>query len=400
MRLIHVKGEDCGISSVGSRLSFLQASILVALLCIRGNIARALDPNISDRIGIDVHVDSNGAMLDKVRDAGIGWVRVDFDWYQFEPSKGNFNWSTLDAVVAQARSRGLKIYPSIGYTPVWATDGDVRTGVPRNANDWSSAVSAAVGRYKNDIHYWGIWNEPNTTSFWTGTRQQFIDTIVKPGADAIHAADPSAKVLGPELATFFSSGRVWYRWMEDMLAQAGDKIDIISHHTYPRPLSASYTTLTGQLNNDTLVGTNPSAWGFLGIQPSVREVLTGLDWSGPVWLTEFGWPLSDVSEQQVAANYTGIFNDWLTGNSDRNWIDKMFLYHSEPDDYGIFNPDGTPRLAYYAIDSFVVSQIPEPSSIALLVCALITSALALAVRRHITVYQQGTRTSSTTAAAV
>ena len=335
-------------------------------------IVKAEDPNIGDRIGIDIHQHSDGGMLDLVAGSGMGWVRVDFGWSSFEPAKGNFNWTVLDEVVTQARARGLNIYATIGGTPAWATDGNIGDGVPRNVSDWTSAVTAAVNRYGNDIQHWGIWNEPNAGSFWTGSRQEFIDVIVKPGADAIHAANPNAKVLGPELAYFVSTGRTWYVWMEDILTQASGKLDIISHHTYPRPLAGSYTTMTGQLNNTTLFGSNPDMWGAFGIHPSLREVLRELNWTGDVWLTEFGWRTTDMSEQQIADNYTGLFNDWLTSHPERDWIDKFFLYHSEPDEYGIFNPDGSPRQAYFAIEDFINSQIPEPATLGLLVLGALT----------------------------
>ena len=332
-------------------------------------VAEAKDPYIGDRIGIDIHdgtvfgtVGKNRALLDRISDAGIGWVRLDFDWWRFEPAKGSFDWTVHDEVVTQARARGLNIFASIGYTPAWATDAEVRTGVPRNVNDWTSAVSAAVRRYKDDIQHWGIWNEPNTTAFWKGNRQEFIDVIVKPGADAIRAWNPNAKVLGPELAHFFSTGRTWYLWMEDILSQAGGKIDIITHHTYPRPLSASHASITSLLNKTTVFGDNPDRWGFLGVYPSVREVFRELNWNGDIWLTEFGWRLTDSSEQQIADNYTGLFNDWLTGHPDRDWIDKLLLYHGATDEYGLFNPDGSPRQAYYAIEDFIESQMPESSS--------------------------------------
>ena len=60
--------------------------------------------------------------------------------------------------------------------------------------------------------------------------------------------------------------------------------------------------MTNQLNQNTLFGGNPDWWGFLGVHPSLREVLEQLDWSGDVWLTEVGWRTNDLSEQQVA-NY-------------------------------------------------------------------------------------------------
>lgn len=104
----------------------------------------------------------------------------------------------------------------------------------------------------------------------------------------------------------------------------------------------------------------PDLWGFLGFHPSLREVLEELGWSGDVWLTEFGWRTTDLGEQQVADNYMGLFNDWLTGDPDHNWIDKLLFYHAETDEYGIFNPDGSPRAAYSAIRDFIAATRVVP----------------------------------------
>ncbi len=187
-----------------------------AALCAADAAGSGIAVGVEDRIGIDIHQLSDDARLDRLRDSGLGWVRVDFDWWTFNPAPGVFDFSALDVAVEKATARGLKIYPSIGYTPAWATSGPVRTGVPNDVSDWTTAVTTAVTRYRDEIQYWGIWNEPNTTAFWTGTRQQFIDSVFKPAADAIHAANPNARVLGPELAHFYSSGRTYYNWLEDI----------------------------------------------------------------------------------------------------------------------------------------------------------------------------------------
>jgi len=81
--------------------------------------------------------------------------------------------------------------------------------------------------------------------------------------------------------------------MTEVLEQAGDKVDVVSHHTYPRPLAASYSTVTNQLNNDTLFGGNPSLWALAA--PSLREVLEEAEWEGPVWYTEGGWRRTDMT---------------------------------------------------------------------------------------------------------
>lgn len=71
-----------------------------------------------------------------------------------------------------------------------------------------------------------------------------------------------------------------------------------------------------------------------------------------------------MGDQRVADNYTGLFNEWLTHHPDRDWIDKLFLYHAGDDEYGVFNPDGSPRPAYGAIRDFVASRIPGRACVA------------------------------------
>jgi len=69
-------------------------------------------------------------------------------------------------------------------------------GCPSQRRRRGGRLGRVAARYAGTIQAWGLWNEPNLTQFWSGTRQQFIDVVLKPGADAIHAANPSALVAG------------------------------------------------------------------------------------------------------------------------------------------------------------------------------------------------------------
>jgi hypothetical protein len=109
--------------------------------------------------------------------------------------------------------------------PAWATDGLPYSGIPRNVADWTDFCTRSVQRYKTSIRAWGFWNEPNLSGSWSGTRQQFIDIILKPGADAVHAADPGTIVAGPDLAHLESGGALWYSWLADIIQQMGGRPD-------------------------------------------------------------------------------------------------------------------------------------------------------------------------------
>jgi len=299
--------------------------------------------------GINAHV-PDSARLAKVREAGLGWIRIDMNWFQIETSNGHFNWGAIDNAVSAADTYGLYIFATLAYTPGWANGGQHHSYPPSNPNDWTDFVQTAVNRYRNSIQHWGMWNEPNLDGFWKGSRSQYINDILINGANAVRAVDSSAKVCGPELA-HLSSGD-WDDWLQDCIAQASGHIDILTHHCY----GDSHGEVTDKLEDDPVWPWDP---------PSVKQVLQDAGWWGrPVWLTETGWQSADVGEGNQANYYTGLLNDWFTGNPSRSWIDKVFFYELSdstawPDlSWGILGPDpGYPRKqAFYAYRDFITAH--------------------------------------------
>jgi hypothetical protein len=95
----------------------------------------------------------------KMSAAGVTSVRLFPEWRDFEPTKGTWQWDRADALVEAAVKNKIEINAILmGSSP-----GDKRAhAFPMDDLDgWSNFVSAVVGRYKNRIHAWEIWNEGN-----------------------------------------------------------------------------------------------------------------------------------------------------------------------------------------------------------------------------------------------
>jgi polysaccharide biosynthesis protein PslG len=344
----------------------LAAAALLAALA-----ALAVRPAAASPYGVNVHAPQGaqlGFVLDQVRGAGIGWIRIDLVWSDVETAPGVFDWSVYDALATAAEARGLSVYATLAYTPAWATHGPPTTGVPDDPGTWADFCARAAQRYASSIQYWGLWNEPNLSRFWSGTRQQYIDDILIPGADAIHGANAAAKVGGPELAHISSSQ--WFYWLRDSLNQAASRLDFVSHHVYD---SDGDGAVTNRLTGATPFGGDPDLWTL--IDPSVKEVLQNTGWWGrPFWLTETGWQSGEVSEATQAAYYTGLLNAWFTGQRGQGWVGQLFFYEIEdptgsPTTWGILRADGSQKPAYVAYQNFITAHTFKPTDDAQLVAA-------------------------------
>ncbi len=280
--------------------------------------------------GINGHI-PGPEIVDAIADAGISWVRIDMVWSFIEPEPDVFDWSLYDQTIAGLTARGLRIFATLQGTPAWATAGSEFNGVPSDAARWRRFCYRAAARYSGRVDAWGIWNEPNLSRFWEGTRTQYLHVILIPGIDAIRLADPAAFVVGPNLAHLTSAS--WDSWLRAVISAAGDRLDALAHHVYPSDGRAA--NVTRKLETGSSYPWEP---------PSVRRVLQSSGWWGrPFWLAETGVESGRYSEAGQERFYEDLLLEWFGPARRRDWVDRVFFYEISDDPnvgstFGIVGP--------------------------------------------------------------
>jgi hypothetical protein len=299
--------------------------------------------------GINVHLAQNEALA-KVKAAGIAWIRIDINWSVIEASKGRFTFTEVDRVVNYASCIGLSIYASIAYTPAWANGKKGINFPAANVQDWKNFVARTIARYKNQVKYWGIWNEPNIKNFFALGKDIYVQQILLPAAQAIRGADPAAFIVGPELAHLTSAGSEWYFWMKYILDNAGNHFDIISHHLYEDLGVYFMYELLEQ--GDKFI-------------PAVKTIIEESGQGGkPFWITETGWNTSHFSEPMQASRYL----DMLHNRARRNYPEKVFFYEIIDDPrastgpFGILRSNLSAKPAYDTYRDYIAGLLPDPGN--------------------------------------
>jgi GH35 family endo-1,4-beta-xylanase len=99
----------------------------------------------------------------------------------------------FDRVVSEARKRGLVVTGVLGQSAKWAStfyksnDPELwRNGAPRESQMqfWDNYVRRVVGRYKNDVHAWQVWEKTSADRFRStqAAYRKFLLTAVQPHA--------------------------------------------------------------------------------------------------------------------------------------------------------------------------------------------------------------------------
>lgn len=146
------------------------------------------------------------ALLDAAKNAGASIIRTRFDWDTLEPTRGGaFQWPIFDRVVREARARGLIVTGILGNSARWASiftsndPNEWRNGAPdpKKLDAWQNYVRRTVGRYRNDVHAWQVWEKPSSERFRGGGRATYRN-VVRLAATAAREADPKALVYNGE----------------------------------------------------------------------------------------------------------------------------------------------------------------------------------------------------------
>lgn len=280
-------------------------------------------------------------------------------WPILNPSDGVYNWTNLDAWLAEASSEGMTdfIY-SFGKTPTWASSDPndqscVNSASPPGSCDppddvnpdgtgtdqhWQDFVTAIVTHVNGQVKYWEMWNEANDKKQWTGTNAQLV-RMCQDAYTIIKSLDPTALVSTPSPAGGLQLQGP--NWMGPYLtAGGGAYADMLTFHGYISMLSYSPP------ENE------------VPIIVAYKRLLSTNKLTIPMWDTQAGWNLdSNVPDPDMQAAYLSRLYLLSAGNG----VSRLYWFQYGPGNFGtIWTQTGglnTAGIAYTQIYNWVVGTI-------------------------------------------
>jgi hypothetical protein len=219
---------------------------------------------------------------------GVPLVRFTLHWNEIarhrpanatSPTDRAYDWRRPDKILRGLRRYGLTPVVTLVGTPRWANGGRSPNFAPPRPRRFSAFARAAAKRYPW-VLYWLIWNEPNKPLWLKPTRAAiYVQHLLNPGYEAIHAVLPHAQVGGGVTAPRGGLGGVApVTWLRGMAA-AHAKLDAYAHHPYP--LRPNETPSSGGCKNC------PSI--TMATIPKLLILVRRYFGPKPVWLTEYGY---------------------------------------------------------------------------------------------------------------
>lgn len=314
-------------------------------------------------------------------DAGFKWIRIgqyenssdrtSWDW--IEQTRGVYSSSPeLEDAVDSLVDNGIDIqvqliYGNVMYTSPSGKRPDVSTPEPGSFhNDDRSLYSVfwppttpdqidafnryaawMVNHFHDRIHYWALWNE-HDIGYWNpwGNPEQF-GRLLRPFIEAIHGADPNAKVIYGGQA---DPTRDFTQHALDT-CQCASGIDVYAYHTYPgygqnmNPETMDY----GAYLSESPRALRDLVKHYPGVKPGI-----------PFFDDEFNSIPSWVgSDESVQAKYVprGLIYNHAAGVKTFVWLLAAGTDGNEFDDFGIIHGltnhdyDFTPRPVFYALQN-------------------------------------------------
>jgi Beta-galactosidase len=258
---------------------------------------------LGDQYGVIVDEPlSTPAAFPILAEARFGWTRI-FAWWQIlEPQQNQYSFGYLDAQVASALAAGLKVDLVVASIPSWANGAPANCGIigaqcstpPTSTSFYYNFMTTLVAHYRGQVTYYELWNEPDISDFWNGSFSQYITDILENGANAVHATDSTAKVVGPSTVNKIND-------FEAAVNPACRYLDVLAAHFFP----------TSDLAADMFSSADSS------FAPYIRSTC-----NKPFWITAYGVGSWLNGESFQAAQYAAA----IAGVPSRSYIARLFLY--------------------------------------------------------------------------
>ena len=176
------------------------------------------------------------AEFDRMERGGVETLRFLIRWREVEPTPGAYDWGRVDALVARARARDIRLLPMIYGSPEWIDAAENHAPVGDGAEEaaWQGFLTALTTRYGSAIRRWQIWNEPNFDVYWEPPQSAAAyGRLVRLSANAIRAVNPRASIVLAGVAAV-RNGVPWAGFLRDLYAVRGIErsFDFVGFHPY------------------------------------------------------------------------------------------------------------------------------------------------------------------------
>jgi len=172
-------------------------------------------------------------------------------------------------------------------TPSWETGSSDEHTPPANPNDYAAFVGSLAERWGSRVAAYEIWNEEDSTTWWTGAPNPAAYTqLLKATYPVVKAAEPRATVVLGGL-----TGND-YPFLEGVYAAGGKgSFDAVGVHTDTAcNILSPYEFLRG-------LGGRMIPDSFLAYREVHAVMLANGDQS-PIWMTELGWRTTSATCQE------------------------------------------------------------------------------------------------------
>lgn len=315
--------------------------------------------------------------MNLVHDMGFTIIKQKFPWRNIEGEiKGAYDWYRPDLIVDMAEQAGLKLIVRLDQQPLWSVralpDEQITANQPPvNYQDFGDFCGALAARYKGRITAYQVWNEPNLSREWgeRAPNPAEYTELLRVCYEAIKAADPDAIVISAGLAPTGTPPPIampdtdFLQGMYD--AGAASYFDVLGVHA---------PGFKAPPETDPAVVADPDAgyggqrfFAFRHVEDMRAIMVANGDGRKQVAILEMGWMLQQeihnsytwhgVTEQEQA-DYLVRAYQYATQHW-QPWIGPMMTVYIADYDWqpevneqwwwAIVLPDGTPRLAYYAL---------------------------------------------------
>ncbi len=211
-----------------------------------------------------------------MRQAGMGWVRCDFDWHQVEAKKGEWNFERFDEIVAACEAEDVQLLPILGYSVKWAKP------VHEHLDEWEEYVRRVVEHYGRRLPVLEVWNEQNIPEFWKSPNPTNYLSLLRRTYETVKKVDPSIRVA------FGGTAGVPFEFFEEVYRLGGANcFDIVCVHPYSCPKRPE---------------------GVIDAQIEKLRLLMAQygDADKPIWATEVGWPTHNEASSSAELLIAGL----------------------------------------------------------------------------------------------